>query len=54
MPEVISKETVEKFIATLDDKHIVAMKIAQEQLESSFDVTKCIGFKEWYSSQEKN
>lgn len=54
MPEAITEKMIDDFKATLDDKHIVAMKIAQEQLESSFDITKSIGFKEWYASQKKD
>jgi|TARA_Y100000589_G_C26892979_1_gene522949 hypothetical protein len=54
MPDNTSQKLVEEFKATLDDKHLVAMKIAEEQLESSFDITKSIGFKEWCAKREKN
>ena len=54
MPEIIPEKMIEDFKATLDDKYVVAMKIAQEQLESSFDITKSIGFNEWCAKHDKN
>ncbi len=52
--DTTTEKMIEEFKATLDDKLLVAMKIAQEQLESSFDITKSIGFKEWCAKRDKN
>ena len=38
---------IEKYIAQMDDKERIAMKIAKENLESSFDIKKSIGFLGW-------
>ena len=37
----------DKYVEQLDDIHKVAYLIAKDHLESSFDLTKSIGFNEW-------
>lgn len=37
----------DKYVDQLDDIHKVAYLIAKDHLESSFDLTKSIGFNEW-------
>ncbi len=40
-------DKVEKYISQLDEKEKLALKIAKENLESSFDIKKSIGFLKW-------
>ena len=42
---------VEKYIAQLSDVEKKILKIAQDHLETSFNIKKSIGFKEWLSAQ---
>ena len=49
MPE---KTDLEKYVESLSEMELVALKIAQEHLESSYDMGKSIGFKEWKEKQE--
>ena len=41
---------VETYITTLSEQKIMIMKIAEQHLETSFDITKSIGFLEWKQS----
>jgi hypothetical protein len=43
---------VEQFTTNLDEKHILAMNIAKDHLETSFDITKCNGFKDFLSQKK--
>ena len=40
-------ELIKEYIAQLDDQQQLVLKIAMEHLESSFDISKSIGFVEW-------
>ena len=42
-----SKEIVDRYLASLNEIEIVALKIAQEDLGSSFNIEKSIGFLKW-------
>ena len=42
-----SKEVVDRYLASLNEIEIVALKIAQEDLGSSFNIEKSIGFLKW-------
>jgi hypothetical protein len=42
---------VANYIAQLSDVEKIILKIAQNHLETSFNVKKSIGFKEWLSAQ---
>ena len=42
---------VAKYIAQLSDVDKIILKIAQDHLETSFNIKKSIGFKEWISTQ---
>lgn len=42
-----------EFIKNLSDKERIAMNIAIEHLESSFDIEKCIGFKHFENKYNK-
>ena len=43
---------VEQFTKSLDEKQILALQIAQNHLGTSFDISKCNGFKEYISQQK--
>ncbi len=45
MPE--KKKVIEEYINSFNDKEIIAYKIALEQLGSSFNIEKSIGFNKW-------
>ena len=42
-----SKEIIDKYISTLSSIEIKTMKIAEEDLKTSFDIEKSIGFLNW-------
>jgi len=42
---------VAKYIAQLSDVEERILKIAQDHLETSFNIKKSIGFKEWLDTQ---
>ena len=42
-----SKETIDKYLASLKEIEKVALKIAKEDLGSSFNIEKSIGFLNW-------
>ena len=50
MPETTDK-LVKKYIEQLNEQEIIALKIAQEHLESSFDIVKSIGYINWLKDQ---
>lgn len=43
---------IENFIASMDDKELLAYQIAKDHLESSFDIEKCIGFHSFKKQQD--
>ena len=46
-------QDVTEYIIQLTDIEKLALKIAKEQLESSFDIKKSIGFIEWKNNKNK-
>jgi len=42
-----SKETINKYLASLNEIEKIALKIAKEDLGSSFNIEKSIGFLNW-------
>ena len=40
-------ENIKKYIDTLGELDIIALKIARKDLGSSFNIVKCIGFQKW-------
>jgi hypothetical protein len=42
-----SKEIIDRYLASLNDIEKIAMKIAEEDLGSSFNIEKSIGFLKW-------
>jgi|TARA_B100001142_G_C14120835_1_gene572942 hypothetical protein len=42
-----SKEIVDRYLASLNEIEKIALKIAQEDLGSSFNIEKSIGFLKW-------
>jgi|TARA_B110000971_G_scaffold220758_1_gene265343 hypothetical protein len=41
------QETIDKYLQSLNDIEKIAIKIAKEDLGSSFDIEKSIGFLNW-------
>tara|TARA_B100001093_G_C26849591_1_gene1024476 strand:+ start:657 stop:827 length:171 start_codon:yes stop_codon:yes gene_type:complete len=48
------KELIDEYISQLSDLEKKAYEIAIEDLQTSFDVVKCIGYKEWYKNNYQN
>ena len=48
---VVEQELIDAYVAQLTPMESQAMKIAQEELKSSFCVEKSVGFLEWVTSQ---
>ena len=48
--KILEEELINKYINSLNDNEKIVLNIAKEQLESSFDIKKCIGFLEWKKS----
>ena len=42
---------IKKYINQLTEQEQIVLKIAQEHLQSSFDIVKSIGYKEWLKNQ---
>lgn len=40
-------DDIKKYIETLSELDIIALKIARKNLESSFNIIKCIGYQKW-------
>tara|TARA_Y100001937_G_C6916498_1_gene239836 strand:- start:16 stop:210 length:195 start_codon:yes stop_codon:yes gene_type:complete len=45
------QKQIEAYISELSEQEKLVMKIAQEHLETSFDITKSIGFQEWQKNK---
>lgn len=46
------KEIIDKYISTLSSIEIKTMKIAEEDLKTSFDIEKSIGFLNWVNKNK--
>jgi hypothetical protein len=42
---------IEEYINQLNEQEKIVLSIAKEHLQSSFDITKSIGFQEWVKTQ---
>lgn len=42
-----SKKIINKYLSTLSDIEKMALEIAKKDLDTSFDIEKCIGFLKW-------
>ena len=40
-------DNINKFLKTLNELEVTALKIAQKDLGSSFNILKCIGYQKW-------
>ena len=50
--EKYPEELIEEYINTLSPLELQVMKIAKEDLETSFDIRKSIGFISWIKKKE--
>lgn len=50
--EYDNNKLVKEFLEQLDDSQKKALEIAQDHLESSFDITKCNAFKDYLNSKK--
>lgn len=50
----IKKSMEDKYIDSLNDKELIALKIAREHLQSSFNLTSSIGYKEYLKNNNNN
>lgn len=48
-----TKAKQDEYIAQLTPQEQIVLKIAQEHLESSFDMVRSIGFKEWFVKKQQ-
>tara|TARA_X000000368_G_scaffold412792_1_gene399744 strand:- start:1145 stop:1321 length:177 start_codon:yes stop_codon:yes gene_type:complete len=46
------KSLTEEYVESLDKLEKIAYNIAVKNLESSFDIEKCIGFQKWLKSKK--
>ena len=46
------EELIKDYLEQLTESQLIALKIAEEQLESSFDITRTIGFLKWKKEKE--
>jgi len=49
----MSEQETKAYIAQLTPQEQKVLKIAMEHLETSFNLTKSIGFKEWQAQQQQ-
>jgi hypothetical protein len=50
----VDKELLNLYINQLNEAEKKALEIAEEILESSFDIKKSIGFQDWLKRHEQN
>lgn len=48
-----TKTDLEEYVAQLTPHEQIVLKIAQEHLESSFDLVRSIGFKAWLAKKQQ-
>lgn len=46
-------ELIKEYTAQLNEQENLVLKIAVEHLESSFDISKSVGFVEWRKNKKK-
>ena len=52
MPKKVDKQ-IKQYVSSLDKNSEQAYQIAKEMLGTSFDIMKCIGFKNWRKKNNK-
>ena len=50
-PKLTTEELKKAYLQNLDEKERIAMEIAKDHLKTSFDLEKCIDFKNWSSKK---
>lgn len=45
--DAVLEEKIQQYLKQLDEQQQLVLKIAMEHLESSFDISKSVGFVEW-------
>jgi len=50
-PKPTTEELKKEYLQNLNEKERVAMEIAKDHLKTSFDLEKCIDFKNWSSKK---
>lgn len=48
-----TKSDLDEYVAQLTPQEQIVLKIAQEHLESSFDLVRSIGFKVWFAKKQQ-
>lgn len=48
-----NKTDLDEYVAQLTPQEQIVLKIAQEHLQSSFDLVKSIGFKTWFAEKQQ-
>jgi hypothetical protein len=49
-----TKADQDEYISQLTPQERIVLKIAQEHLQSSFDLVRSIGFKAWYTKKSQS
>ena len=52
MPK-ITKKSVKEYIKSLSEDDLKVLQIAKDELETSFNIQKSIGFKKWIQKNNK-
>ena len=45
------QQLIDEYIKQLNEQELLVLSIAKEHLQTSFDITKSIGFQEWLKKQ---
>lgn len=45
---------IDKYISEMTEQQKIVLEIAQQHLETSFDIVRSIGYKEWLAKQEQS
>ena len=48
------KILIDKYISEMTEQQKIVLEIAQQHLETSFDIVRSIGYKEWLAKQEQS
>ena len=51
--EQYPQSLVDEYISSLSELEVIALKIAEEDLQSSFNIRKSIGFNNWLKKKKK-
>jgi hypothetical protein len=47
------QDLVDEYISSLNELELIALKIAEEDLETSFNIRKSIGFNNWLKNKKE-